>query len=916
MTEKSRTEYSAKNTVVAIIARAFAILMGFAARVVFTHTLSQEYVGINGLFTDILNVLALSELGVGTAITYALYKPIADRDIEKQKSLMRMYKRFYQLVAGFVFAAGMMVVPFMDILIKDRPNVRHLTWIYLIYLLNTVLSYLWVYKRTLVDAHQLSYIGVVYQTSSWFIQNVLQIIILLTTKNFILYLSAMLVCTIGNNLCISRKADSLYPYLKEKAIKELPKAEKDSIFQSIRAMLVHKIGNVAVNNTDNLLLSALVGTISVSCYSNYFLIIGSVRQVLVQVFQGITASVGNMGVTERKERIEKIFYALFFMGQWMYGLATICLYEAIDLFVGLSFGKQYVFDQSITLVLCLNFYVTGMRQATLIFRESMGLFRYDKMKAVAEAVINLIVSLILGYYWGTIGVFLGTMISTITTSFWVEPYILYKHKLKSSCLPYFVKYSMYALLTFLLWYGMDLLCKQIEGNLWFVCVSRVIVCFAIVNIVYFLCYWRTKEFQLLWEKGKMLVANRIGKTKKNDKELTKEQLTLLSLLCHALKGEQNLMWDEDIDWNAVLRIADAHKVTPFLYESFMQHPTFHQEVKNQIALTTQVTVAQNYRLLLLDKYLVEKLQQQDVSVAILKGLATASYYEYPEYRKTGDVDLLLLEKGQLEKACVVLKGLGFYVTEEQHALHHIVFSSDEGIDIELHTVLSEPFDNQRMNRYMEQRTSECKDYICTCQVAGIELPSLGPAYHAFELLIHMLQHFLRAGFGLKLLCDWVVFWNQPISKDEQQLYLKLIEACGIKGFSDQVTSVCCRYLGLHEKNIAFMQIDRCDDMEFMSEVFEAEEFGKSSAKRMVALRGDHIKDFIREFHHQMRLNYAKASRCILLWPILWGITLLRFLTNNRRLERGSTRAIMKSARQRGKIIKKMKLFHVKLIDKM
>lgn len=497
----SRTEHSARNTTAAVIGRMMAILLGFISRVVFTHTLSTDYVGINGLFTDILNVLALSELGVGTAITYALYKPISEHDIEKQKSLMQLYKNFYRIVAGVVCGAGLLVIPFMDILIKDQPKVDHLILIYLMYLANSVVSYLLIYKKTLIDAHQLSYITVLYQMFFQVLHNALQIAVLLLTRNYILYLSMLIICTVAGNICISLKADKMYPYLKDKKTEPISKEEKGDIYQNIRAMLMHKVGNVIVNNTDNLLLSALVGTLSVGRYSNYFLVIGSVRQVLNQVFQGITASVGNMGVEESKERIHKIFDASFFVGQWMYGVAAICLYEAVDLFVGLSFGEQYVFPANVTLILCLNFYLTGMRQATLVFRDSMGLFRYDRYKSLAEAVINLVVSLILGQYLGAPGIFLGTMISTVTTSLWVEPYVLYKYRLQTSAVPYFVKYAIYAGVTVVLGVGVHWLCGQLTGNLWLLCFGRMLISFVVVNLAYLLLYHRTGEFKLLVRKA-------------------------------------------------------------------------------------------------------------------------------------------------------------------------------------------------------------------------------------------------------------------------------------------------------------------------------------------------------------------------------------------------------------------------------
>ena len=148
LNSKSRTQYSAYNTSIALFSRAAAILMGYVVRVVFTHVLSENYVGINGLFTDILNVLSLSEMGIETAISFALYKPIADGNTEAQKSIMHLYQWFYRFVAVFVAAAGICVIPFMDILIKNKPDIPHLTYIYILYLFNTVLSYLFVYKRT------------------------------------------------------------------------------------------------------------------------------------------------------------------------------------------------------------------------------------------------------------------------------------------------------------------------------------------------------------------------------------------------------------------------------------------------------------------------------------------------------------------------------------------------------------------------------------------------------------------------------------------------------------------------------------------------------------------------------------------------------------------------------------------------
>lgn len=504
--EKSRTEYSVVNMTVAFIAQALAILMGFFTRVIFTRTLSEGYVGINGLFTDILNILSLSELGVGTAITYALYAPIAANDIKKQQILMRMFRTFYRITAFFVLSAGLCLIPFLDILMKDRPDVDHLIIIYLLYLLNSFASYLLIYKKTLVDAHQMNYITVIYHNGFLVLQDICQIIILLLTQNFILFLVVAVVCTISGNICMSRKADRLFPYLKETCKEQLPQEESRNILKNVKAMLMHKISNVVVNNTDNLLISSFVGVVTAGIYSNYYLIIGSVRQVLDQAMLGVTASVGNLGVTEEKEKIGQIFDRLFFIGYWMFGFAGICLLELLDPFVELAFGRKYLFQKEIVLILCINFFINGMRRAVLIFKESMGLFWYDRYKAIAEAILNLVISVLLVTHFGVAGVFAGTFCSTVLTSVWVEPYVIYKYRLKKPVIGFFVKYVRYLGVMSVVWGITEFYCNFVKGQAFLVLICRLGICLVIPNVLLWFTYKRTEEWKALWNLLKRIAG--------------------------------------------------------------------------------------------------------------------------------------------------------------------------------------------------------------------------------------------------------------------------------------------------------------------------------------------------------------------------------------------------------------------------
>ena len=515
MKEKTRTEYSVMNTSVAFTVQIAAILMGFVTRVVFTRTLSEGYVGINGLFTDILNILSLSELGVGTAITFALYEPIARKDVKKQQILMRMFRSFYRMTAVFILVAGLLLVPFLDILMKDRPDVDHLLLIYLLYLANTVISYLLIYKKTLVSAHQMNYLIVLYHNSFLILQDICQILVLLMTGNFILFLIVAILCTFAGNVCVSHKADTLFPYLKEPCNGKLSEQEKSQIWKNIRAMMMHKLGNVVVNNTDNLLISSFVGVVSAGIYSNYFLIIGSVRQVLDQAFQGVTASVGNLGAMESKEKVQKIFDLLFFIGQWGYGLAAICLFELLNPFVELAFGRKYLFTREIVLILCINFFVNGTRKAVIIFKESMGAFWYDRYKAVVEALLNLVISILLVLKFGIFGVFAGTFCSTVLTSVWVEPYILFKYRFEKLSVHFFLRYAWNVLVMAVAWLLTDLCCQMFHSGPLVSLMVRLGICGVVPNLFLWLVYRRTEEWQKIFELIKRIVGKLWMIRKKN-----------------------------------------------------------------------------------------------------------------------------------------------------------------------------------------------------------------------------------------------------------------------------------------------------------------------------------------------------------------------------------------------------------------
>ncbi len=394
--------------------------------------------------------------------------------------------------------------------------------------------------------------------------------------------------------------------------------------------------------------------------------------------------------------------------------------------------------------------------------------------------------------------------------------------------------------------------------------------------------------------------------------LNREQLELCRLLSLALHNKALERLSPDVDYARVIAVAESHKVMALLHP-VLEHAGLQESIWKIVDRKGEQTVRQSYRLLMLSRYVIGLLKENGIDAILLKGCGTAAWYPVPELRKSGDIDLLFKSEDETRKALQILAQQGFVTTEDQPANHHIVCESRDSVSLELHMSLAEPFDSEKTNRFL----ADCqKEYfahrrVVDCMGVAFELTSDG--YHAFYLLLHMLQHYVRAGFGVKLLCDWVVFLESPLSEEEKKIFLRLTQESGTFGFAVMMTRVCVKYLGLREKQVEFLMQaepkDVCDlTEELMAEIFEAEEFGHSSKDRMVVLRGTGLMDYAREFHHQMKLNYPKAGKIMVLYPVLWIMTLCGFLYRNRTLRKVSGRQILKKAKKRSQLTEQMRLF--------
>lgn len=472
-----------------------ALLMQLIVRIVFVRYLSNEYLGLSGLFSNILTMLSLVELGVGPAMTFSLYKPLAENNTPKVKSLMRLYQKTYRMIGVVVLVLGIITLPVYPYFINGKPDIPNLNLIYFLFVFNTGVSYFYSYKRSLIASDQKRYIETLTHYICYLIYNVVQIVVLVLTQNYILFLLCQVASTFLENLILSKIADKMYPYLKEKDAEPLSKEDIGMLKRNVGAMVFHKVGTIVVTGTDNILISKFIGLTVTGLYSNYALVLNALKLIVSQVFKSITASVGHLSAVESEEKINDIFDKAFFANFWIYGFCAISLSCLFQPFISIWLGEKYLLDSFTVLMIVISFFLAGMRQAVLTFRDANATYYYDRYKPLFEALINFVVSVILVQKIGIIGVFIGTITSTLLVCTWVEPYVLYKYVLKRPLIEYFKKYIVYTFIVFFSGAVVQFIASFLDGNIYIIFIVKCILCVTVPNMIFAAFLYKTKEFK-------------------------------------------------------------------------------------------------------------------------------------------------------------------------------------------------------------------------------------------------------------------------------------------------------------------------------------------------------------------------------------------------------------------------------------
>lgn len=435
----SRTSNILKTSGAGMLSTALSTLLAFVYRTVFIYVLSASYLGIEGLFSNILKMLSLAELGISTAIVYRFYEPICKNDVEKVGQLMRFFKVVYAVIATVILAVGLSILPFLHIFIKNAnevPSDINLHLVYVLYLLMQVSSYLFSYKMTILTADQKQYVMSIFNVIVKFVSYAVQIAVLVIWKNFTLSLMLNIIVTVLSNVIMSSIVKRQYSEVF--AVKTtLPKNERKQIYKDTFATLCHKIGGIVANGTDSIIISSFIGIAVAGIYSNYHMIIYSLIVIMQQVTGNFTSSLGNAAVVKTGGEQFSDYKKLLFATLWISSYVTTCVYVLIDKFMLIwTRNPEMILDEYTVVLIAIMLFTDIIRYITTSYINGNGLFVKDKIRPLIEAGINLIVSIIAVKKIGLAGVFVGTIISRICTTMWREPYLIYKYVFNKSTTHY------------------------------------------------------------------------------------------------------------------------------------------------------------------------------------------------------------------------------------------------------------------------------------------------------------------------------------------------------------------------------------------------------------------------------------------------------------------------------------------------
>jgi O-antigen/teichoic acid export membrane protein len=484
MKEKSRSAKAIKNSFFGFVNQFIKLLFTFVSRTIFIKILGEQYLGVNGLYSNILTVLSLADMGLGNVMLFSLYKPILEKDNNAIVVLLKYYKKLYRYIMIAILILGILFIPFLRYVVNSDLEYEQLVLYYILNLFNSVASYIAIYKSALINADQKNYIVSKIQTFFATIQNIGQAVLLVFTGNYALYLCFQVLCTLLTNITVNVKADKLYPFLKEKVeICEQQIINKRQIIQNLKSTFLYRSGTIIMNYTDNILISVIIGTVYVGYYSNYSMLVSVISTFLSIVSQALISGLGNLNAEQDKDKSYYVFCDLVIFYQWISTTCSICFIMVINDFITIWIGKDYLLSTVAVMAIVFNFYIGHVTSPVWMYRETCGLFSQIKYVMLIASVINIILSIILGRYWGIAGIIAATPISRILTVVWYEPGILFREIFKKSVRNYWKLQSWLFFNIVISVIACSVICRFIAGNFLGICI-KVIVVIVVTTLIF------------------------------------------------------------------------------------------------------------------------------------------------------------------------------------------------------------------------------------------------------------------------------------------------------------------------------------------------------------------------------------------------------------------------------------------------
>lgn len=508
-----RTKQAARNIAFGYVGQIATALMSFILRTIFIMRLNEELLGINSLYTNVLSILNMAELGIGTALNFALYGPVARGEKEKIKSYMQLYRKAYHVIALVVAILGLALVPFLEYLVK-KPGIitkRDMVLYYLIFLFNTVSSYFVAYKYSLVNAQQKNYIQTNIITITKIIVVICQIIVVLTTGNFYLFLIVDAVIQLIQKIFVSKYLDRLYPYLKERDVLPLTREESGTIWSKTKALVFHKVGDVARLQTDALIISAYIEVTMAGVVDNYNLVVSTVSNFVNIIFNSVISGFGNLIATESRQKQYDMFRVYRFFASWIYGYSAVgfmvLLTPVIKIWLA-RLGNTWILPSAAVYMFLTDYYFKGDRIVLSNYKTAAGVFEQDKYLALIQGAVNLVISIVLVQTpLGITGVYIGTVVSGIIANI-TKPVIIYRACFDKGAGEYFLDTFKYLASMVAVLVVCNLISTRVlaDLSLWTVFLMAIVITL-IFNGTYFVLYGRTPEFKYLLQK----IRERIGR---------------------------------------------------------------------------------------------------------------------------------------------------------------------------------------------------------------------------------------------------------------------------------------------------------------------------------------------------------------------------------------------------------------------